>query len=133
MPGSVETAVPTGVMPWSLCRAFTRLQQYPIIENEYPDGSSQRGVLASESAKRWVLVKRLTPSQLQDLRDFCDARRGQTEAFYFYDPWETSPKFSHDPSGQAMAGRYVVRFGGAWSQDTGIARSDVPLELVEIM
>jgi hypothetical protein len=27
------------------------------------------------------------------------------EAFCFYDSYETVPKFSHDPTGQALAGR----------------------------
>ena len=96
MPGSVQNAVPATVLPNSLCRAFARSQEYPIIENEYRNGESQRAVLASTSRKRWRLAKRLTPALLLELRDFYDARRGPTEAFYFYDPYDTNPKFSHD-------------------------------------
>jgi hypothetical protein len=50
-------------MPTSLCRAFTREQEVPVLEREYPDGPSQRKVLAAISRNRWRLAKRLTPAQ----------------------------------------------------------------------
>jgi hypothetical protein len=132
MPGSVQNAVPLTVLPASLCRAFVHEREYPILDNEYRNGESQRSVQATNSRKRWRLGKRLTPAGLQALRDFYDARRGPTEPFYFYDPYETSPKFSFDPSGLAIAGRYAVRFASEWSQSTGMGRSDVSIELVEL-
>lgn len=132
MPGSVQNATPSTVLPWSLSRAFLRSQQYPVIENEYRNGESQRSVLASNSRKRWRLAKRLAPAELQTLRDFYEARKGPTEPFYFYDPYESSPKFSYDPTGQAVPGRYTVRFEGAWEQSTELGRGVVQIELVEI-
>ncbi|QOY88183.1 hypothetical protein [Paludibaculum fermentans] len=132
MPGSVQNAAPATVLPQSMCRAFARLQEYPIIENEYRNGESQRSVQSTTSRKRWRLAKRLSPTALEALRDFYDARRGATEPFYFYDPYETSPKFSHDPTGQATAGRYTVRFDSEWSQSVGLGRADVSLELIEL-
>ncbi len=132
MPGSVENAAPSAVLPWSLSRAFVHERAYPVRENEYRNGESQRSVLASNSRKRWRLSKRLTPAALQALRDFYDARRGSQEPFYFYDPWETNPKFSYDPTGQATAGRYTVRFEGGWKQSAGIGLIEVSLELVEL-
>ncbi len=62
-------------------------------------------MLAANSRKRWRLRKRLTPAALQVLRDFYDVRNRMLEAFCFYDSYETVPKFSHDPTGQALAGR----------------------------
>jgi hypothetical protein len=132
MPGSVQNAAPLTVLPASLSRAFVHEREYPLLDNEYRDGESQRSVQATNSRKRWRLAKRLTPAQLSALRNFYDARRGPTEPFYFYDPWETSPKFSHDPTGQAVAGRYTVRFAGAWEQSTSLARTDLTLEMVEV-
>ena len=132
MPGSVENAVPSAVLPWSLSRAFVRSQEYPLVENEYSGGESQRSVLVSASRKRWRLAKRLTAAQLAALRDFYDARKGPAEPFYFYDPYETDPKFSHDPTGQATQGRYTVRFEGAWEQSVGLGSSDVQIELMEL-
>jgi len=99
MPGSVQNATPLAVLPVSLSRAFVHEREYPILDNEYRNGESQRSVEATNSRKRWRLAKRLTPAQFATLRDFFDARRGPTEPFYFYDPYETSPKFSHDPTG----------------------------------
>jgi phage-related protein len=132
MPGSVQNAVPSTVLPQTLCRAFARSQEYPVIDNEYRNGESQRSVQAANSRKRWRLAKRLTSAQLAALRDFYDARRGPIEPFYFYDPYETAPKFSWDPTGQATVGRYTVRFGCAWSQDVGLGRAEVEIDLVEV-
>jgi len=132
MPGSVQNAVPATVLPQSLSRAFAHERAYPMIENEYKNGESQRSVLATNSRKRWRLAKRLPATLLQTLRDFYDARHGATEAFYFYDPYETSPRFSSDPTGVATTGRYTVRFDGEWIQSSGPGRSDVSIELIEL-
>ncbi len=132
MPGSVLNAAPATVLPNSLCHSFVHEREYPALENEYRNGESQRTVQAANSRKRWRLAKRLTPAQLAALRDFYDARIGPTEPFYFYDPYETNPKFSHDPTGQAAAGRYAVRFAGEWSQSVSLGRADVSIELIEV-
>ena len=132
MPGSVQNAAPTAVLPQSLCRAFAHESAYPLIENEYRNGESQRSVLATNSRKRWRLAKRLPTTALQALRNFYDARNGATDEFYFYDPYETSPKFSYDPTGQSTVGRYTVRFNGDWQQSSTPGRSDVSIELIEL-
>lgn len=132
MPGSVQNAAPATVLPVSLSRAFVHEREYPVLDNEYRSGESQRFVQATNSRKRWRLAKQLTPAQLAALRDFYDARKGATEPFYFYDPYETSPKFSSDPTGQAVAGRYTVRFAGLWSQSVSLGRADVNIELIEL-
>ena len=132
MPGSVENAAPSMVLPWSLSRAFVRSQEYPILDNEYAGGESQRSVLASTSRKRWRLAKRLAPTELVALRDFYEARKGPQEPFYFYDPWDASPKFSYDPTGQATPGRYAVRFEGGWEQNVNVGLGEVSLGLVEV-
>lgn len=132
MPGSVQLALPASVLPHSLCRAFVHEREYPVLDNEYRNGESQRSAQATNSRKRWRLTKRLTPAQLAALRGFYDGRKGPTEPFYFYDPYETNPKFTHDPTGQAAAGRYTVRFEGAWSQQIGVGRTDVMISLVEV-
>ncbi len=132
MPGSVQNCAPATVLPQSLSRAFVHTREYPVIDNEYRNGESQRSVEASTSRKRWRLAKRLTPEQLQALRDFYADRNGPAEPFYFYDPYETNPKFSYDPSGQAVQGRYIVRFNCEWSQSMSPARAEVEIELLEV-
>ncbi len=132
MPGSVQNAAPVVVMPASLSTAFAHAREYPVHVSEYRDGESQRGRLADASRKRWRLAKRLAPAALAALRDFYDARGGPQEPFLFYDPYETNPPFSHDPTGAASQGRYTVRFEGPWSQETGISRSDLQIEIVEL-
>jgi len=113
-------------------RIYAYRDQYPVIDNEYRNGESQRSAQAATSRKKWNLTKRLTPSQLATLRAFYDARNGTHEPFYFYDPYETNPKFSYDPTGVAVTGRYVVRFNTDWSQSVTPGRSDVQIELIEL-
>ena len=132
MPGSVQNAAPATVLPQSLCRTFVHERMYPLIENEYKNGESQRSVQATNSRRRWRLAKRLTPAALQGLRDFFDARNGPTEPFYFYDPYDTNPRFSYDPTGVVTVGRYTVRFDGDWNQSIGLARVEVNIMLVEL-
>jgi len=132
MPGSVQNAVPVAVLPQSLSRAFGHAREYIVVDNEYRNGESQRSRLVNTSRKRWRLAKRLTPALLQELRDFYDARKGPEEPFYFYDPYETVPKFSYDSTGAATQGRYTVRFEGYWEQMAGLSRADVEIALVEL-
>lgn len=132
MPGSIQSAVPATVLPHFLSRSFTRVQEYPVLENEYRNGESQRSVQANNSRKQWRLAKRLTPTQLDALRSFYDARDGSVEPFYFYDPYETEPKFTSDPTGVATTGRYTVRFDCDWNQSCGPGRADVHIELIEL-
>jgi hypothetical protein len=132
MPGSIQNAAPSTVLPVSLSRAFARTQDYPVLENEYRNGESQRSAQASNSRKRWRLSKRLPPTQVEALRTFYDARSGPVEPFYFYDPYETNPKFTSDPTGAANTGRYTVRFDCDWTQSGGPGRVDVQIELIEL-
>lgn len=133
MPGSVATAVPTTVLPFSLSRSFVHSREYLVQVNEYRNGESQRGRLADTSRKRWRLGKRLTAAELETLRDFYDERNGPQEPFWFYDLWETVPLFTHDPTGIALDGRYAVRFEGAWQQGSHSVRIDIPMELMEVI
>lgn len=132
MPGSIQNAAPTAVMPLSLSRSFAPSREYPLIENEYKDGTSQRSLQATTSRKRWKLTKRLTPTQLSALRTFYFARNGPLGEFYFYDPFETSPKFSYDPTGVATTGRYTVHFDGSWQRLITFSRADADLALAQI-
>ena len=132
MPGNVLNAAPVTVLPLSLCKSFVHERAYPLMENEYKNGESQRSVLATNSRRRWRLTKRLTPAALQMPRGFFDARNGSTKPFYFYDPYDTNPKVSYDPTGVVTVGRFTVLFNGDWQQSSGLGRSDVQIELLEL-
>jgi hypothetical protein len=128
--GIVRSAIPTAVLPLSLSRAFVESQAYPARVNEYHDGSSQRTAMLASARRSWQLAKHLPAASMSDLLDFWQAQG--IGGFYFYNPKETSPAFSCDPTGAAVAGRYRVRFASAWSQTVGIGMSDANVELVEI-
>jgi phage-related protein len=132
MPGSLQNAVPVAVLPQSLCQAFGHSRDYPVLDNAYRNGESQRSVQAINSRKSWTLKKRLAPALLQALREFYEARNGAHESFYFYDPYETVPRFSGDPSGVETAGRHTVRFHTDWDQLTFAGRSNANAALIEV-
>lgn len=132
MPGNVANAIAATVMPWALCRAFTRSQTWPVQVNEYVDGRRQVRKLAENSRKAWILGQRLSAAQLVTLRNFFMARKGVTEAFYFYDVYETSPLFTYDAGGAALTGRYKVRFEGEFGSTWSMLRHDVSLQLIEV-
>lgn len=132
MPNSVQSAAPESVMPWSLCRSFSHERGFPVIENEYLNGESQRGRQADTSRKRWRLSQHLSPAALDELREFYEGLNGPHEPFYFYDVWDTSPKYTYDATGTETTGRYTVRFDCDWEQVAGIARGAVDIAIVEI-
>jgi len=132
MPGSVQNATPTTVLPHGLCRAFVHSREYPLLDNEYRNGESQRSVQAVTSRKRWRLAKRLTPAQLTELRSFFEARSAGLQPFFFYDGLESSPRWNYDPTGFDPNGRFTVCFVGGWNQSVGLGRADVEIELVEV-
>lgn len=132
MPGNVANAVSAGVLPQTLCTAFQRAESYPLQSNLYRNGESQRALEGTTPRRRWRITRRLVPDDLATLRSFFEARKGPHQAFYFYDPWDTSPKFSYDPSGVDPIGRYLVRFAGGWSDSVSAALSEVSFELIEV-
>jgi hypothetical protein len=133
MPGSVQYATPITVLPQSLCRAFTHSREYPVLDNEYRNGESQRSVQAATSRKRWRLAKRLTPTQLAQLRSFFEARGGNLLPFFFYDGLESIPHWNYDPAGVDPNGRFTVHFVGGWNQSVGLGTGDVEIEFVEVV
>lgn len=128
MPGIVRGAIALGTLPFSLSTKFTESHAVQASINEYHDGSSQRTSLVVGGRRTWKLSKRLTAYQLGTLRDFWESLKNG--AFYFYNPSETLPPFSHAPMG--TSGRYLVRFANDWEQSNGMARSDTGVELVEL-
>ncbi len=133
MPGSLAAAAPTTVFPATLSTAFSHSREYAVLDNEYRDGASQRKLQSQTSRLRWRQTKRLTPSQKSALETFYNARAGAHQPFYFYDPYETSPRFTSDPTGVETVGRFTVRFDCPWGQSVGIARVNIDqIEFVEI-
>jgi hypothetical protein len=129
MPGNLQNAVPSGVMPYSLCTAFSESREYLQLQAVYHDGATERSQLAATSRRTFQLAKRLTATAAAALKTFWDGQQGGLIPFLFYNLIEGP----YDPTGAATLGRYTVVFRGNWSQTTGLLRTDIPqIELVEV-
>jgi hypothetical protein len=120
MPGNITPATPTDVMPVNLSRAFHEELHLEADLNLYPDGSSDRNALAQNNRRYFTMQRLLTSDDWSTLRAFYYAHQGVS--FYFYNPRETVPPFTSDPTGQNTVGRYTVVFDGSWTETYGNER-----------
>lgn len=134
MPGNIAYAEPFGVMPQTLCLAFSEARAYEQIVSVYHDGTRQAGQLAQTSRRTFKLSRKLTVTTLATLKAFWDSTAGGLIPFIFYNPFDGTPVGSnYDPTGASTAGQYIVAFRGNWSQATDMQRSTVPsIELVQV-
>jgi hypothetical protein len=129
MPGNIQNAVPSGVMPYSLCTLFTESREYAQLQAQYHDGTVQRSQLAASSRRTFKVSQRLNATKAAALKTFWDGQQGGVVPFVFYNLIEGT----YDPSGNSVTGRYTVVFRSNWQQTTGLARTDVQnLELIEV-
>jgi len=129
MPGSIQTAAPSGVMPYALCTAFSESREYLQLQAQYHDGTTGRSQLSQTSRKSFKLDLLLTAARVVAMKAFWDGQQGGVVPFLFYNLAEGA----YDPTGNSTQGRYTVVFRGNWSQTTGLLRTDVPLiELIEV-
>jgi hypothetical protein len=129
MPGNIQSAIPTGVMPCALSTAFSESHEYVELQAQYHDGTAERSQLAQTSRKTFKLAQRLTAARAAALKAFWDSQQGGVVPFLFYNLAEGT----YDATGNSTQGRYTVVFRGNWSQTTGMLRTDVPqIELVEV-
>ena len=129
MPGSVQNAVPSGVMPYALCTGFSESREFVQLQAGYHDGTTERSQIAQTSRKTFKLAQRLTTARVTSLKAFWDGQQGGVVPFLFYNLAEGA----YDPTGNSTQGRYTVVFRGNWSQTTGLLRTDVPqIELIEV-
>jgi hypothetical protein len=129
MPGSIQNALASGVMPDALCIAFSESREYAQLQAQYHDGTTARSQLAQTSRRTFKLTQRLTAARAAALKSFWDGQQGGVVPFLFYNLAEGA----YDPTGNSTPGRYTVVFRGNWSQTTGMLRTDVPqIELIEV-
>ena len=138
MPGNLLAAVPNGVMPFTLCTAFTEELEYAQLQNQYADGTIQLSQLAQTSRRTFRLAKRLSSTQLSALYTFLAGQNFGATPFLFYDPFDVLAGqeigSNFDPTGNNPQGRVTVRFRTTtWTQMTDICRTNVSnLQLVEV-
>jgi hypothetical protein len=131
MPQNINPANPIGVMPKQLCKSFQEELRLEALLNQYPDGSSDRNALALNVRHFFRVTQGLNGTDWAAMRQFYLNHQGKS--FYFYNLRETVPPWSYDPSGANTVGRYTVVFDGQWSDTYNIARTDVALQLREVV
>ncbi len=131
MPQNLNGANPSEVMPKQLCRSFQADLRMESLLNQYPDGASDRAALALNVRHYFHMVQGLSGPDWTAMFQFY--RRKQAQAFYFYNLRETVPMGSYDPTGTDPIGRYTVVFDGQWSDTYNVARTDVALQLREVV
>src|ERR1035437_6216276 len=116
MPGSLAPAAPNGVMPLSLCTAFTESREYAQLQNHYHDGTIQRSQLGQTSRRTFRVSKRLSAALLSALYNFWVAQNGGLTPFAFYNPFDVAAGQqiggNYDPTGNNTQGRITVAFRG---------------------
>jgi hypothetical protein len=129
MPGNIQNAAPSGIMPYALCMTFSESCEYVQLQARYHDGATERAQLAQTPRKTFKLAYRLISTSAAALKAFWDGQQGGLVPFLFYNLSEGP----YDPAGNSTQGRYTVVFRGDWTQSTGVLRTDVPqIDLVEV-
>lgn len=137
MPGSVDNAAPTTVLPRLDGFRIMREREWSVRANEYLDGRAQVAKDFATSRKRLSCSCRLTASVLTAMREFYEARRGPLEPFIVYDMRERAEEGLtplYDDTGVAAgAGKYTVRFlNSTWDQAIRVSRGEVTFAVVEV-
>lgn len=137
--GNLATAVvspQSTVLPKNLCTSFMETNLYPLLQNDYNDGTRQMsliqdGINSPQSCRTWKLARRLKASDLTTLRTFFETTvQGAWRPFWYYDP--NSPASGQpigsnwDGTGVSTQGRVCVRFQGNWRDVIDLGRANVP-------
>lgn len=131
MPDNIVGANPVDVFPQIFASSFTEEIRLEEITNTYQDGSSERQALAINPRHYFHITEPVTLAAWQGLWAFYKAHKAVP--FYMYNPRETVPPFTYDPTGQDEVGRYTVVFDSSWSETTSMGRSHVGLSLREVI
>ncbi|HEY1242174.1 MAG TPA: hypothetical protein VGF16_16535 [Bryobacteraceae bacterium] len=122
MPQNITPAAPTDVMPKLISMAFNEQMRYEsLINQDYPDGSSDRAPLVEFPRSFFRIAGKLMPSQWLALRNFFLSHKGIP--FYFYFGRETEPPYTVDMTGGSTDGRYTVVFDGQYSENYSPGRA----------
>lgn len=136
MPGNIANASPSGVLPASLCIAFTEMHAWEYLQYQYHDGTLQKSQLVATSRKTFQLSQRLSAAALATLYAFWIAHAAGVP-FAFYNLFEPAPGqqigSNYDVTGASTQGRYIVAWQGNWVQVTDVCRTNVSgLQFVEV-
>lgn len=100
MPGNIQPALSSGVLPFALCTAFSESREYVQLQAQYHDGTTERSQLAQTSRRTFKLAQRLTAARVAALKTFWDWQQGGSVPFSFYNLAEGA----YDPTGNSTQG-----------------------------
>jgi len=140
MPGNVKTLDSAGMdeFPTGLYAGYAMTLERHLLKSEYADGSFQRASDVTTSGRKWRFTRKLTASQLAELRDFYFAHVGRP--FLFSDLYTSRPNVNFDEMpgladdlpGTMDDAKMIVVFSSAWSETAVMSRWQVSLELTEV-
>ena len=84
MPGNIQSAIPTGVMPYALSTAFSESHEYVELQAQHHDGAAERLQLAHTSRRTFELSQRLTATRAIALKSLWDTQQGGVVPFLLY-------------------------------------------------
>lgn len=128
--GNVQLAVPVGVFPFKLTKAYQRQRKYDMRVNWTPDGRNVRQCYGQSDQNAWTLTTRLLWTDQITLTNFYYSHLGPVIPFYYYDMDESH--FAYDPSGTSALGRYIVRFQGPMTITYTRPRVETQFTLLQI-
>ncbi len=70
MPGNIQNAAPSAVMPYALCTTFAESREWAHIQAQYHNGTTEQSQLAQTSRKSFRLAQRLTAARVVALKAF---------------------------------------------------------------
>jgi hypothetical protein len=109
--------------------AFAESRESVQLQSQYHDGTIKRCQLAQTSRHTFTLAQRFdrgTGHCAQGVLGLAAGRRDTVRLLNLIEG-------TYDPTGNSTTGRYTVRFQSSWSQNTGLARTDIPqLQLIEV-
>jgi|AmaraimetP72IA01_FD_contig_31_1271485_length_736_multi_11_in_0_out_0_2 hypothetical protein len=144
MPGALQPAAPTHVLPQGLATSFQMTRVFPILTLAYHDGTVEGSLITDtvnppRPARVWRTARRMPVAKLIELRNFWETVVfGGAYPFWFYDPYDivppNCPGSNYDATGASTQGRVSVFFRGNWKETiSGPTLSDVAdLVLVEV-
>lgn len=130
MPGNVQTATVSGVLPWAACSSMRRTETLEWRSNELSGGERVVALESPEPRRRWEMSRDADQSELNAMITFY--RNHRAAAFYFYDVADTVG-CSYDATGNSATGRFKCVFAGPLDVVRTMGAPEMRLVIEEVL